>query len=572
MRFPASWKSFALATLVSTLATPATAGFEPIRVMHRIASGPVAAYAPDRVMVRYRDTAAKTGLARDAVRARVGAGVARSYATMPDLEALSLPAGASVEATIAQLERDPRVEYAHPDHIFSTDVVPNDTHFDQEWGLNNTGQSIDGYPGQATGVDIDAPEAWEHGTGTPDTIVADIDEGIDFTHPDLAENIWTNTGEVPDNGIDDDGNGFVDDIHGWDFLHNDATTYDGANDPTNGTDFHGTHTSGTIGAVGNNGQGVTGVCWHVKIMSLKFLQGSGEESDAISCIDYILLMKQRGVNVRAINASWGGPSGSQSLRDAIARAGDADIVFCASAGNGGSDARGDNNDLYPSFPASFDLPNIISVGAWTRYNQAATFSNYGAVTVDLYAPGGLVASTGPNGNYYYASGTSMAAPHVTGTVALIASLVPSLSGSAIKALILQTTVPVPYSPPTVTGGRLDLKSAVEAALGDDGGEDPPPPPPPPSPVAASAKFVNSKKTLFVYGDELTVTAVIEVNGVAMPFMKYSPQDLRPDGKYDRIGGKAPGRTNFFLPKHQQVLLTVFDPATGQRSAPLPFER
>ena len=380
----------------------------------------------------------------------------------------------------------------------------------------------------------------------------------------------------PDNGVDDDGNGFVDDVHGWDFLHDDATTFDGAFDTTNSTDFHGTHTSGTIGAVGNNGIGVSGVCWSVQIMSLKFLENVGSTDDAIAAFDYAVSMKERGVNLRAINCSWGGYNYSQSLHDAIGRVNDADILVCASSGNGGSDGVGDDNDRVPSYPASFDLPNIISVGAWTRYDQAATFSNYGATSVDLLAPGGLVASTGPNGSYYFASGTSMAAPHVTGTVALIASLKPGLTGAQIKEAILSSTVPIPLAKPTVTGGRLSLLQAVETALaidgGDDGGGGPPPPPPPPAPVVLSAKFSPAKNLLVVDGLRFTNASVIEIDSVAMPVMRFSNHDLQADGSYNRMSGKAPGRINFVLPKHQAVMLTVFDSSTGQRSSPLAFTR
>lgn len=577
MRKPfGAWTWLVVWAVVAALIAPVEASGPRIAVMHRSPAPAVASFAPGRVLVRYRDEAAKSGLVRDAVRASVGATVARSYETLPDVEAIAIADTTSVDSAVAALRRDPRVLYAEPDYVVTTDSVPNDPSFDQEWGLDNTGQSISSYPSEGAGIDIDAPEAWEHGTGSADVVVADIDEGCDYTHPDLAANIWTNPGETPDNGIDDDGNGFVDDVHGWDFLHDDASTFDGAGDTSNETDFHGTHTSGTIGAVGNNGVGLTGVCWTVRIMSLKFLERSGTTEDAIACIDYAVMMKQRGVNLRAINASWSGYYASSALRDAVAKAGDAGILFVASSGNGGSDGRGDDNDRVPTYPASFDLPNIISVGAWTRYNQAATFSNYGATSVDLLAPGGLVASTGPNGSYYFSSGTSMAAPHVTGTVALLASIAPSLTADEIRNAILATTIPVPYGNPTVTGGRLNLLGAVEAAIaisgggGDDGG--PPPPPPVPAPVVFDAKFSKKKKTLFVDGREMTASSVIEIDGVAMPVMRYSPNDQLPDGSYLRISGRAPGRINFVLPKHREVLITVYDSSTGQRSAPFAFTR
>ena len=187
--------------------------------------------------------------------------------------------------------------------------------------------------------------------------------------------------------------------HADHFAHDDETVFDGARDQSNSTDFHGTHTGGTVGAVGDNGIGVAGVCWNVRLMSLKFLEGSGLTSNAIACIDYAVAMKRRGANLRAINASWGGGGYSDALQEAIAAAGALDVLFCAASGNGGDDGRADNIDSSPVYPAGYPLANIVSVGAWTRYDQAASFSNYGATSVDLMAPGGLIASTGPNGTY-----------------------------------------------------------------------------------------------------------------------------------------------------------------------------
>lgn len=555
------------------------ANVRTLPVMRIEAPRDLPAYAPGRVIVKYRESASKAEAERESehasVRASVGATVRRIFATMPDIETLSLAPEVTVESAVAALAADPRVAYAEPDYLVSVASLPNDTHFDQEWGLDNTGQVIAGYPGEAAGIDIDAAEAWEHGTGSADVVVADLDEGCDYRHPDLAANMWTNPGEVADNGVDDDGNGFVDDVHGWDFLHDDASTFDGAFDSSNQTDFHGTHTTGTIGAVGNNGTGVAGVCWTVRVMSLKFLERSGDTSDAIAAFDYAVMMKGRGVNLRAINCSWGGPEFSQSLHDAIGRAGDADILVCVSSGNGGSDGRADNDDTSPTYPASYDLANMITVGAWTRYDQAATFSNFGPTSVDLLAPGGLVASTGPNGSYYFSSGTSMAAPHVTGAVALVASVAPSLTAVQIKEVILGTVTPVAAPTQTATNGRLNLNQAVEAAIslggdGDPGG--PPPPPPPPPPIVYGAKFSPGKKTLIVDGLRFGAASVVEINGVPMPVVTLSEHDLQDDGSYIRISGKAPGEINALLPKRQAVVITVFDPGTGQRSAPLEFTR
>ncbi len=581
MRIRRSWK-WIVASTIAGLAIPVVPGATatgpvPIRVMDRPSVTAVGTYAPDRIIVKYRDSAAKLDAERSFMRESIGAVVHRRFATMSEMESLSLDGTMSVEDAVARLSSDPRVEFAEPSFIVATHAVPNDEHFDQQWGLHNIGQEINDYPTQGADIDVDGPEAWDHGTGSSTVVIADIDEGVDVTHPDLAANAWTNPGETAGNGVDDDGNGFVDDVNGWDFLNDDPSVFDGASDTTDSTDFHGTHTGGTIGAVGNNGIGVAGVCWNVRIMSLKFLQFQGTTEDAIAAVDYAVMMKQRGVNIRAINASWGGSNYSSGLYTAIQSAGAADILFCASAGNGGADGVGDDNDAFPSYPASYDLPNIISVASWTRYDQLSSFSNYGATTVDIAAPGSLIASTGPNGHYYFSSGTSMAAPHVTGSVGLLASISPSLTGTQIKEILLETSTTLALNRPTVTGGRLNLQAAVDAAIGEDGGDDdddggPPPPPPPPAPNATSAQWLNRKSTLYVYGTVLTGTSVIEINGVAVSRMVYETRDQMSDGSYERIGFLARGKNKRLIPKGSPIVITVYEPTTLQRSAPITFIR
>ena len=581
MRIRRSWKWIVASTIVG-LALPVVPGATAtgpvrIRVMDRPSATVASAWAPDRIIVKYRDAAAKLDAERSFMRESVGAVVHRRFATMTDMESLSLDGTTSVEDAVVRLSSDPRVEFAEPSFVVATHAVPNDEHFDQQWGLHNIGQDINDYPTQGADIDVDGPEAWDHGTGNSTVVIADIDEGVDITHPDLAANAWTNPGEVAGNGADDDGNGFVDDVNGWDFLNDDPSVFDGASDTTDSTDFHGTHTSGTIGAVGNNGIGVAGVCWNVRIMSLKFLQFQGTTEDAIAAVDYAVMMKQRGVNIRAINASWGGSNYSSGLYAAIQVAGAADILFCASAGNGGADGVGDDNDASPSYPASYDLPNIISVASWTRYDQLSSFSNYGATTVDIAAPGSLIASTGPNGHYYFSSGTSMAAPHVTGSVGLLASISPSLTGTQIKEILLDTSTPLPVNRPTVTGGRLNLQAAVDSAIGEGGGDDdddggPPPPPPPPAPNPTSAQWLNRKSTLYVYGTVLTGTSVIEINGVAVSRMVYETRDQMSDGSYERIGFLARGKNKRLIPKGAPLVITVYEPTTLQRSAPITFIR
>ena len=291
--------------------------------------------------------------------------------------------GMSVEDAVARLENDPRVEYAQPNYVLYALEIPNDPRFPDLWGLNNTGQT-----GGTADADIDAAEAWDVFTGSSDVLVAVIDSGVDYTHPDLAANMWTNPGEIAGNGIDDDGNGFIDDIRGYDFANNDA-------DPMDDND-HGTHCSGTIGGVGNNGVGVTGVNWDVTIMALKFLTagGTGSTAAAISCIEYATDM---GVDV--MSNSWGGGPYDAAMEAAIEAANEADIFFVAAAGNDGTD-----NDSGPHYPSNYPNANVISVMA-TNHNDVRVVepgwwsSNYGATTVDIAAPGLHIWSTTPGNTY-----------------------------------------------------------------------------------------------------------------------------------------------------------------------------
>ena len=331
------------------------------------------------------------------------------------------------------------VEYAEPNYILYADTTPNDPSFSQLYGLHNTGQT-----GGTADADIDAPEAWNTCTGG-NVVVAVIDTGVDYTHPDLAANMWVNTGEIPGNGIDDDGNGFVDDYRGWDFCYNDSNPMDG--------NSHGTHCAGTIGAVGNNGIGVVGVNWNVKIMPVKFLSdsGSGSTSDAISAINYARMM-----GAKVMSNSWGGGGYSQALKDAIDAANNAGSIFVAAAGNSGS-----NNDSSPHYPSSYTSENIIAVAATDHNDALASFSCYGPTSVDLGAPGVSILSTVPNGSYASYSGTSMATPHVSGVCALVWAKFPSLTNAQVKNLILQGTDPVSsLNGKVLSGGRLNANKAL----------------------------------------------------------------------------------------------------------------
>jgi subtilisin family serine protease len=358
------------------------------------------------------------------------------------------PGAASLENTLRSLRENPAVEYAEPDYIVEALLLPNDPRFPELWGLHNTGQT-----GGTPDADIDAPEAWDIATDGSGIALGVIDTGVDYTHPDLASEIWINPGEIADNGFDDDGNGFIDDIRGWDFVNND-------NDPMD-DHGHGTHVAGTIGAAGNNGIGVSGVNWYAKIAALKFLnkQGSGTTSDAIKAIQYAVMM-----GFKITNNSWGGGGYSQALYDAIKAANEAGDLFVAAAGNSST-----NTDLSPSYPASYNLSNIISVAATDHKDQKGSFSNYGAVSVDLGAPGVNILSTVPVGfcslcsttGYLSLNGTSMATPHVAGAAALLWTQKPLLTHGEVKQKIMASGDSLPsLAGITASGRRLNLSNLL----------------------------------------------------------------------------------------------------------------
>ncbi len=388
-------------------------------------------HVPDEIIIKYKVHANQAD--KDNIRAEINGHQKKAWGRLrAEVDKIQ---GMTVEEAIQRLQGHPKVEYVEPNYILQADEVPNDPMFNQLWGMENTGQT-----GGTPGADISATNAWDVFTGSSNVLIGVIDTGVDYTHPDLAANIWTNPGEIPGNGIDDDGNGYIDDIHGWDFINND-------NDPMD-DHGHGSHVSGTIGAVGDNGIGVAGVNWHVKIMGLKFLSssGSGSTDDAVSAIEYATMM---GVNLTS--NSWGGGGFSQALYDAIADAGAHNILFVAAAGNDGA-----NMDVNPHYPSAYDLDNIVSVAATDHNDALASFSNYGLTTVDLAAPGVDILSTFPGNSYGSISGTSMATPHVSGALGLIFGRFPAIGALDAKSLLLNFADPIPsMTGKCVTGARLN---------------------------------------------------------------------------------------------------------------------
>nr|WP_286177679.1 S8 family serine peptidase [Rhodopirellula sp. JC639] len=368
------------------------------------------------------------------------------FSSVPGLRQVELPQGLDVDQSLEFYRHHPGVLYAEPNYEIQLSAIPNDPDFDRLWGLHNTGQT-----GGIADVDIDATEAWDVTTGDAGTLVAVIDTGVDYLHPDLAANMWSNPGEIPGDGIDNDGNGFVDDVHGYDFVSGDGDPMDDHN--------HGTHVAGTIGAVADNGVGVAGVSWNVQIMAVKFLSasGSGSIAAAVNAIEYAV---DNGATIS--NHSWGfNGTASQALADAIEYARLADHVVVAAAGNGGADQVGDNNDSRPFYPASFPHGNLIAVAATDHDDALASFSNFGATQVDLGAPGVGIYSTTRNNTYSTFNGTSMATPHVAGAVALLRSQHPDWSYAQIRDRLFDTVDPVAaLDSRTTTGGRLNAAAAV----------------------------------------------------------------------------------------------------------------
>ncbi|MDD1729779.1 MAG: S8 family serine peptidase [Methanospirillum sp.] len=429
-------------------------------------------HAQDRIIVRYKPDAkgpdATLNSFMDTMNRKVGGSVLADFSPMgvPGMQIVRPPDNRSAEEAIAEYANNSEVLYAEADTIIAlspdenresvsdssgsstiASVTPNDPGFSLLWGLHNTGQTP--FSGTAD-ADIDAPEAWDTTVGSASVVVALVDTGVDYTHEDLAANIWTNTGEIAGNGIDDDKNGYIDDIRGWDFANTDNNPMDDHG--------HGTHCAGIISAVGNNKTGVAGVNWNATIMPLKFLDssGSGYTSDAISAILYANKM-----GAKIISNSWGGTEYSRALKEAIDAS--SAVVVCAA----GNDAT--NIDSVPLYPASYPGSNIISVAATDYKDKLASFSNYGITSVDLAAPGVKIRSTYPNNKYAYLSGTSMATPHVAGVAALVYAKNSSQSNAAVKAEILNGVDTMSsLKGKVLTGGRLNAAKAV-ALAGDSGG-------------------------------------------------------------------------------------------------------
>ena len=399
---------------------------------------------------------------RAAVRAAHNATVLREYATLR-MERVSIPAAANALAVAQAFSARPEIEAAQPNFIREavSTASPNDPYYvsGDMWGLTK----------------IAAPAAWSaFGGGSDTVVVADIDTGVNYAHPDLAAHMWTNPGEIPGNAVDDDQNGYVDDVYGIDTVNNDS---DPADDHG-----HGTHTSGTFGAVSDNGIGVAGVSPNVRILACKFIssRNTGSDADAIECFNYVVGLTQRGVNIRVTSNSWGGERDAffpTALKNAIDAAGNAGIVNVFAAGNAGK-----NIDVTAFDPASFTSPSIVSVAASDSGDNRAGWSNYGATSVDLAAPGVDTLSAYGNG-YAYMSGTSMATPHVAGVAALLLAHSPWLTVDEVKSSLLGGVDKLDqWNGVVAAGGRLNAYQTLTAVPAVDPPDDPIDPPVDPTPV------------------------------------------------------------------------------------------
>ena len=430
------------------------------------AADPRPAYAPGELLVGFKKGSSQG--ARDAALAKAKGRILKQLATELDLDEgepgvhrikTTLP----IEAAIDALEKDPNVEYAEPNWAVQHSAEANDTYYANGslWGMyGDDSPTAAGPAGTTNSYGCNAEVAWAAGvTGSSSVYVGVIDEGFQTSHPDLSGNVWTNPYD-PVDGLDNDGNGYVDDRNGWDFWNGDNSVYDAADG-----DDHGTHVAGTIGAQGGNGAGVAGVNWDVTLISCKFLgPPGGYLSDAIAALDYLRDLKERhGLRIVAASNSWGGGGYSSALHTAILRAAKQGILFVAAAGNSGG-----NNDAVASYPSNYttllgtvsepaaSYEAVIAVAAIDSAGNKASWSSYGATTVDLGAPGVSILSTVPSGYSYY-SGTSMATPHVSGAVALYASAFPAATASQIRSALLGNTIATSsLSGKTVTGGRLNL--------------------------------------------------------------------------------------------------------------------
>jgi thermitase len=412
---------------------------------------------PGEYVVRLKPNMMKAMVNNKETMSRALGAYVKSTIPSQNIVVVTKPTFESTDSAVKTLAMNPMVDIAEPNYIYKANKLSNDPMFETLWGLKNVGQKDPANKVGVAGVDIGAEQAWDITTGSDKIIVAVIDTGVDYQHPDLVDNLWVNEAEKNGQaGVDDDNNGVVDDVHGYN-----AITGTGNADDDQG---HGSHCAGTIGAKGDNGVGVVGVNWNTRIMAVKFLSasGSGTLENAIKAIDYATKM-----GAHVLSNSWGGGGFSQTLMDSIKRSNEAGALFVAAAGNDNN-----NNDTKPTYPGSYDVANVVAVAAIDNQGARASFSSYGKRTVHIGAPGvNVMSSTG--GGYKSFSGTSMATPHVAGVAALLWGNEPALTAAEVKNRLIATARPMAsMKGKTRTGGIVNAFYALTNKTPEPDANDP----------------------------------------------------------------------------------------------------
>ena len=425
------------------LILPAVLSFGVVATVHARPLSNEVAFVPNQVVVKVKQGFMGKFLGKKSL---LGAEIKKTMSLIAGDFVVLEASEKSTQSLMVQLKHFPEVVYAEPNFIYKAISSAVDPLYEKLWGLTNTGTNEPDRNGGSSGsvgiagADINAQKAWGITKGSKNVVIAVIDTGIDYNHEDLKGNIWINAKEIAGNNKDDDGNGYVDDIHGWNAFAKNGNPMDG--------NAHGTHCAGTIGAKHGNGVGVAGVMNEVSLMAVKFLsdEGSGNLADAVVAIDYATKM-----NVDIMSNSWGGGGFSQALDDSIKAAKNKGILFVAAAGNDGT-----NNDSAPHYPSNYDVENVVSVAAHTNQDTLASFSCFGKRTVHVAAPGHNILSTTPGNAYKVFSGTSMATPHVSGVLGLFIAQEGRQNVKVVRDRLMATTVPSgAYRKSTMAGGRVD---------------------------------------------------------------------------------------------------------------------
>jgi len=493
-------------------------------------AAPNVEYVPGEYVVKLKKQSGLRAQSLMTLSARLGMQV-KEFLTA-EREFVLVKSSQAMSSALSSLSANSAVEYAEPNYIFRIVGSPNDSEYNQLWGMNNIGQTINGVAGVA-GVDIGAEKAWTVTTGSKNVVVAVIDTGFDRTIEDLKDNAWVNEAELNGkSGKDDDKNGLVDDIYGYDFANNDADPMDDHG--------HGSHVSGTIGAKGDNNKDVVGVAWNVKIMGVKFLtaQGSGTLDGAVKSIDYATRM-----GAQILSNSWGGGGFTQALFDVIKKANDKGVLFVAAAGNSKN-----NNDINPTYPAGYQIPNVISVAAVDNRGGLASFSCFGAKTVHVGAPGVDILSTTPSGLQSW-KGTSMATPHVSGVAALLKAQFPDMTVAETKERIVKTAKPLAgLRGKTVSGGIVDAYNALTNTL----------PPPDPNDPSNWEKVDYSLSSAHPYENNSKVQMEIKVPGAKRFAIHFAKFETEVGYDFVKFFSKDGAQLQSLSGNHTDTFTTVFE--------------